>query len=80
MKEDLAISKNNILQLQQENSELRNEIDTLSHTTTKQLKVSTILLIFVWTALKGSDHNFTFFFLQIKLVKIAQIPLPTLLS
>ena len=40
MKEDLAIAKNNILQLQQENSELRSENDTLSEQIKKQLQVT----------------------------------------
>ena len=39
MKEDLAIAKNNILQLQQENSELRSENETLSEQIKKQLQV-----------------------------------------
>ena len=40
MKEDLAIAKNNILQLQQENSELRSENETLSEQIRKQLQVT----------------------------------------
>ena len=40
MKEDLAIAKNNILQLQQENSELRSENETLSEQIKKQLQVT----------------------------------------
>ncbi len=40
MKEDLAIAKNNILQLQQENSELRTENEALSEQIKKQLAVS----------------------------------------
>ncbi len=44
MKEDLAISKNNIIDLQMENSLLREEKETLSAQTNQQLQVYNYIL------------------------------------